>query len=66
MTLTQAVRRATEFLVQEREALHMCHVNPSTGKVEDARARDALTEIDELVNFFRAYLASIEEAQHVL
>lgn len=66
MTLTQAVRRATEFLVQEREALHLIHVNPYIGQVEDANVRTALEEIDQLVRFFQSYLASIEEAQHVL
>lgn len=66
MTLIQAIRRAIRHLNEDREALHLAHVNHATGNVDDAQAREAIQEIDELVNFFANYLAACErEARHV-
>lgn len=66
MTLIEALRKARVFLDEEREALHAGHVNPATGKVDDASVRRALEEIDELIAFFDAYLASFKkECSHV-
>lgn len=65
MSTRQYLSRILHILMEDRLALWHGHVNPASGKVEDAGAREALAEYDECIAWLENTLKQIKEAAHV-
>lgn len=48
------------ILREDRDALWHSHVNPGSGKIDDANARDALAEYDECISWLNNTLETME------
>lgn len=62
MTDREFLTRLRQHLDAEREDIIVCNVNPATGKVDDAKAREWIEEIELLINEIDKRIPRMEAA----